>query len=87
MTGSCCCTMGAAVKGEHPELDCARCPVHAGGWSATVTFRKVDLCRRHWRTQEAVIPPKKDDDGWVTITSPTRGELVDDLLRLREELA
>ncbi len=39
----CCCSWGAAVRGEYPEFGCAKCPVHQAGLGETET------CRRHTR--------------------------------------
>jgi hypothetical protein len=44
----CCCQMGAAVKGEWPEFECHRCPVHKGSFSFA-----SELCKRHRREAES----------------------------------
>lgn len=42
MTVNCCCRWGAAVSGEWPEFECAKCPVHQGEFALS-----HELCKRH----------------------------------------
>lgn len=44
MSDTCCCHMGAAVKGEWPEFECFKCPAHKS-WLA----QPHELCKRHKR--------------------------------------
>ena len=38
----CCCSWGAAIKGEWPEFECGACPVHKQGLGPV-----KERCRRH----------------------------------------
>lgn len=45
-TRPCCCNYGAAVRGEWPEFECARCPRHVGGFA-----QPDEMCKRHKREE------------------------------------
>lgn len=47
--GDCCCKLGMSIKGEWPEFECFKCPVHKNAFEMA---QPNELCRRHKRERD-----------------------------------